>query len=89
MAKAHRLLTKEVVQGSPALKDVLEEARSGQLVISYEGETWVLQSVKDITHTFSLTELPEFKAAFAEAADHKNHLDDAEMMRLLEQELEN
>lgn len=88
MAKAHRL-TKEIVQASPALKDVLEEARSGLLVLSYEGKTWVLQPVEDITHTFTPDELREFKAAYAEAADPKNHLSDDEMIRLLEQELEN
>lgn len=87
MAKAHRL-TKEVVQASPALKNVLEEARSGLLVLSYEGQTWVLQPVEDITLTFTPDELREFKTAYAEAEDPKNHLTDEEMIRLLEHELE-
>lgn len=88
MAKAHRL-TREAVQASPALRDVLEDAESGRLVISYEGKTWVLLPVEDITHTFTPDELQEFKAAYAEAEDPENQLTDAEMMRLLEKELEN
>lgn len=69
--------------------DVLQQARTGQVVITYGGETWVLQSVEDITHSFTPAELLEFKTAFAEATDPQHQLDDDAMMRLLEQELEN
>lgn len=89
MAKP-RVLGKEEVQANPLLADLLVRAKvSGESVITYEGATFVVQQVEDITHTFTPSELAEFAKAYAEVDDPKNRLTGDQMLRLIDRELEN
>lgn len=69
-----RQVQKEELQANPLLQDLLACARSGgEPSITFEGQTWVLQPLIDITHTLSSRERREFAEDHA-AADTEEGL---------------
>lgn len=73
LATKPRELRPEELQANPLLLDLLERARAGgELVVTYQGMTIVLQAVEDITHTFSPEELERFTSDYTAAEDPAN-----------------
>jgi hypothetical protein len=62
-------------EANPVLADLINQAKvDGHLVLRYEGATYALMPVEDLTHTFTDEELKEFALAWAEAEEPTKQL---------------
>lgn len=76
-----RQLPRDEVKGSPVLHDVLEEAKAGgESFFTYEGATFILQPVEDLTQKFSPERFEHFIKAYNAAADPANRFTEEEAM---------